>query len=110
MTEESTDKANHKKPPATPEVIAAAKRLKKFATAHGGASTTHVEYVSSNATRVVIVGTDGRWGDQVLASEADATQAAAEAGLSLSDEWDRESTGSLRTGPAEWAKMAGRRR
>ena len=106
--DEPADKANHKRDRPSPEVAQAAKRLKKFAAAHGGASSTHIEYVSRGATRVVIVGQDGRWGDQMLASEPDAQLAAAEAGLEVSESWDRESTGSVRTGPAEWTKMGGR--
>ncbi|GAA1216866.1 hypothetical protein GCM10009665_03440 [Kitasatospora nipponensis] len=45
-----------------------AKNLTAFARQHGGSADGVVEYVGRVATRIVLVGQDGSWGDQVAPS------------------------------------------
>lgn len=84
----------------------AAKRLTKFANAHGGAKFVYVEYVSANRTRIVVVTEDGSYGDQVLTSHQSALDACAQAGFEvLSGEWERDAVGAVRTSGFEWGWM-----
>jgi hypothetical protein len=85
------------------------KTLKSFAAAHGGSATAVVEYVGRERVRIVLVGADGVWGDEVV-NDMDAARAAAEAaGLTVKDSWDRELTASVRTDEAHRLRMAGGR-
>ncbi|RAJ44188.1 hypothetical protein K353_01657 [Kitasatospora sp. SolWspMP-SS2h] len=84
-----------------------AKHLSSFAAQHGGSAEGVVEYVGSIATRIVLVGADGTWGDQVAPSHAIGLRAAELAGLTLHDEFDSELGLKVRTGPYEWKRMAG---
>ncbi|MFJ4680010.1 MULTISPECIES: hypothetical protein [Kitasatospora] len=84
-----------------------AKHLSSFAAQHGGSAEGVVEYVGSIATRIVLVGADGTWGDQVAPSYAIGLRAAELAGLTLHDEFDGELGLKVRTGPYEWKRMAG---
>ncbi len=91
--------------PHAEAIKAATKNLTKFAAAHGGAGTTFIEYVASSFTRVVVVAKDGRYGDQVLPTMEAAEAVTAAAGLEVTNEWDRESTGSVKTSGYEWGRM-----
>lgn len=84
-----------------------ARNLRRFAAAHGGSADGVVEYVGRLATRVVVVGADGAWGDQVARTPEIARAAAEQAGLTLHDEFDGELGAKIRTGPYEWRRMAG---
>jgi uncharacterized membrane protein len=94
----------------SPEVPAALlSALTSFAAAHGGPGTAVVEYVGRGRARVVVVGTDGIWGDEVV-SDVETGKAAAEAaGFTVTDSWDRELTAALKTTEADWLRMGGRR-
>lgn len=64
--------------------------LRGFAAKHGGASAV-VEYLGRRGARIVLVGDDGTWGDQVVPEGVDAAKAAVEAaGVTLVDGWPRE--------------------
>ncbi|TQS41249.1 hypothetical protein [Cryptosporangium phraense] len=84
------------------------KRLQGFASSHGGA-TAVVEYLGQKGARVVLVGADGAWGDQVVAGGVEAaTAACAEAEVTVKDEWDRDLVTGIKTGPPEWKYMGGK--
>ncbi|MDY0811823.1 hypothetical protein [Kitasatospora purpeofusca] len=84
-----------------------AKNLTAFAAAHGGSADGVVEYVGSVATRIVVVGADGAWGDQVAPSYAVGRRAAELAGVTLHESFEGELGLKVRTGPYEWKRMAG---
>ncbi|MFJ1754389.1 hypothetical protein [Kitasatospora sp. NPDC088134] len=84
-----------------------AKHLSSFAAQHGGSADGVVEYVGRTATRIVVVGADGTWGDQVAPTYAIGRRAAELAGLTLHEDFDGELGLKVRTGPYEWKRMAG---
>ncbi|MDH6576591.1 hypothetical protein P3T29_002237 [Kitasatospora sp. MAP5-34] len=99
--------------PAAPDARAErrAKRIAKhigsFAKQHGGSADGVVEYVGGIATRIVMVGADGAWGDQVAPTYAVGRRAAELAGLTLHDSFEGELALRVRTSPYEWKRMAG---
>ncbi|MEV7924603.1 hypothetical protein [Kitasatospora sp. NPDC088779] len=84
-----------------------AKHLSSFARQHGGGADAVVEYVGAVATRIVVVGADGAWGDQVAPGYAVGRRAAELAGLTLHDDFEGELALKVKTGPYEWKRMAG---
>lgn len=84
-----------------------AKNLTAFAKQHGGSAEGVVEYVGAVATRIVVVGADGAWGDQVAPSRAVGLRAAELAGITLHDDFEGELGLRVKTGPYEWKRMAG---
>ncbi|MFD7643653.1 hypothetical protein ACFV4P_23700 [Kitasatospora sp. NPDC059795] len=84
-----------------------AKHLSSFAAQHGGSADGVVEYVGRTATRIVVVGADGTWGDQVAPTYAIGRRAAELAGLTLHDDFEGELGLKVKTGPYEWKRMAG---
>jgi hypothetical protein len=84
-----------------------AKNISSFAARHGGSAEGVVEYVGRNATRIVLVGADGAWGDQVAPRYEVAQRAAELAGLTLHDSFDGELAQRVRTSLYEWSRMAG---
>ncbi|MFJ6621687.1 hypothetical protein ACIQOW_29450 [Kitasatospora sp. NPDC091335] len=84
-----------------------AKHLTSFARQHGGSADAVVEYVGSVATRIVVVGADGAWGDQVAPSYAVGKRAAELAGLTLHEDFEGELGLKVKTGAYEWKRMAG---
>ncbi|MER5307934.1 hypothetical protein ABT034_09105 [Streptomyces sp. NPDC002773] len=83
-----------------------AKEIQAFSKAHGG-SEGHLAHIGQAGTRIVLVGTDGGWGDLVAPTYAIAQQAAEKAGLTLHEEFDGEIAAKVVTGPYEWTRMAG---
>ncbi|WP_174805577.1 hypothetical protein [Kitasatospora sp. MMS16-BH015] len=83
-----------------------AKHIDSFAKQHGGAEGV-VEYVGAAATRIVMVGADGAWGDQVAPSYAVGRRAAELAGLTLQDSFEGELGLKVKTSAYEWKRMAG---
>ncbi|GAA2141198.1 hypothetical protein GCM10009760_25210 [Kitasatospora kazusensis] len=84
-----------------------AKHIGSFAKQHGGSAEGVVEYVGGVATRIVMVGADGAWGDQVAPTYAVGRRAAELAGLTLHDSFEGELGLKVRTGSYEWKRMAG---
>lgn len=107
MTDEAADVRSSSAPGHEAEEAAtAAKRLGKFAAAHGGAKFVYVEYVSASRSRIVVVAEDGRYGDQVVGSHAAAVAACERAGFEVSEgEWERDAVGAVRTTAFEWGLM-----
>ncbi|MEU5806849.1 MULTISPECIES: hypothetical protein [unclassified Streptomyces] len=83
-----------------------AKQIGAFARQHGGAEG-QLAHIGQAGTRIVLVGTDGGWGDLVAPSYAVAEKAAEKAGLTLHEEFDGDFAARVRTGPYEWTRMAG---
>ncbi|MEV7728172.1 hypothetical protein AB0P15_25975 [Streptomyces sp. NPDC087917] len=83
-----------------------AKQIGAFAKRHGGAEG-QLAHIGQAGTRIVLVGTDGGWGDLVAPTYAVAEQAAEKAGLTLHEEFDGEFAARVKTGPYEWTRMAG---
>ena len=84
-----------------------ARNISSFAARHGGSADGVVEYVGRNATRIVLVGADGAWGDQVAPRYEVAQKAAELAGLTLHDSFEGELAARVRTSSYEWSRMAG---
>lgn len=81
------------------------KRLRRFVGDHGGA-TAVVENLGRKGARIVLIGQDGRWGDQVVAAGAEAaTAACVEAGVVVKDEWVRELVTGIKTDSDERGRM-----
>ncbi|MDQ1678180.1 MAG: hypothetical protein QOC93_3324 [Actinomycetota bacterium] len=93
--------------PEAPAALVSA--LKSFAAAHGGGGTAVVEYVGRERARVVVVGADGVWGDEVVVSVEIGRAAAEAAGLAVEDGWDRELTAAVVTTHEDRLRMAGSR-
>ncbi len=83
-----------------------AKQIGAFAKQHGGAEG-QLAHIGQAGTRIVLVGTDGGWGDLVAPTYAAAELAAEKAALTLHDDFDGEFAARVRTGPYEWTRMAG---
>lgn len=83
-----------------------AKRIGAFAAAHGGADG-QISYLGARGWRLVLVGADGRWGDQTAPDRGTLAAAAGRAGVTLHERLDGELAARMRTGPYEWSRMAG---
>lgn len=93
--------------PHSDAVKSAAQNLRTLADEHGGLLSVHIEYVTFDRTRVVIVAKDGRWGDAVLPSYDAAQQVAETNGWEVEPEgdWSREAVASVKTTGFEWGRM-----
>ena len=83
-----------------------AQQIGAFAKEHGGAEG-QLAHIGQAGTRIVLVGTDGAWGDLVAPTYAIAQLATEKAGLTLHEEFDGEFAARVKTGPYEWTRMAG---
>lgn len=83
-----------------------AKQIDAFAKQHGGVEG-QLAHIGQAGTRIVLVGTDGGWGDLVAPTYGIAQLAAEKAGLTLHEEFDGEFAARVKTGPYEWERMAG---
>jgi hypothetical protein len=81
--------------------------LKSFAGEHGGAKAV-IEYVGRRGARIVLVGEDGVWGDQMAEGTDIARRACAEAGVGMENAWERELIEQMRPSNDLWRSM-GRR-
>ncbi|WP_030266442.1 hypothetical protein [Streptomyces sp. NRRL B-24484] len=84
-----------------------AKHITAFTAQHGGSADGVVEYVGRTATRIVLVGADGAWGDQVAPTYAIGQRAAQLAGVTLHDSFEGELGLKVKTSAYEWKRMAG---
>lgn len=82
-------------------------RLKAFSGRHGGAKAV-LQNMGEEGVRITLVGEDGIMGDQIVANEAQAKDAAEKAGIDTS-EWDRELVSKATTKQGHHARMAGYR-
>ncbi|MCW2639174.1 MAG: hypothetical protein JWP76_1480 [Dactylosporangium sp.] len=81
--------------------------LKSFAGDHGGAKAV-IEYVGRRGARIVLVGDDGAWADQLAPSTDIARSACTKAGVAVENEWERELIEQMRPSNDLWRSM-GRR-
>jgi hypothetical protein len=81
--------------------------LTSFAGDHGGAVAV-IEYVGRRGARIVLVGEDGAWADQVAPSTDVARSACVKAGVLVENEWERELIEQMRPSNDLWRSM-GRR-
>ncbi|MFJ2198871.1 hypothetical protein [Streptomyces violaceusniger] len=84
-----------------------ARQITAFATGHGGGAEGQIAHIGRGSVRIALVGADGEWGVLVAPSQESARRAAELAGLTLQDAFDGELAARVRTGPYEWARMAG---
>ncbi|WP_079425692.1 MULTISPECIES: hypothetical protein [Streptomyces] len=83
-----------------------ARQIGAFAKQHGGAEG-QIAHIGQAGSRIVLVGTDGGWGDLVAPTYAVAQLAAEKAGLTLHEDFDGDLAARVKTGPYEWTRMAG---
>jgi hypothetical protein len=81
--------------------------IEAFAAAHGGAKAV-IEYVGRRGARIVLVGDDGAWGDQVAPGTDVARQACETAGVPVENSWERELMAQIRPSHDLWRSMARR--
>ncbi|WP_434740902.1 hypothetical protein [Micromonospora sp. SH-82] len=81
--------------------------LRSFAAEHGGAKAV-IEYVGKRGARIVLVGSDGAWGDQFTDDTGVARQACATAGVPVENAWERELMDQMRPSNDLWRSMARR--
>ncbi|MEV6707303.1 hypothetical protein [Micromonospora wenchangensis] len=81
--------------------------IRSFAAAHGGAKAV-IEYVGKRGARIVLVGTDGAWGDQFAEDTVTAREACAQAGVAVENAWERELMDQMRPSNDLWRSMARR--
>ncbi|MFG3660726.1 hypothetical protein [Streptomyces sp. NPDC047706] len=91
---------------AARRVAKLARQIGAFAKAHGGAEA-QVAYLGQRGARIVLVGTDGGWGDLVAPTYATAQQAVEKSGVTVHESFDGEFAAKVKTGPYEWKRMAG---
>jgi hypothetical protein len=78
-----------------------------FVRRHGGSAEAQIAHVGQVGFRISLVAEDGTWGDLMAPSQAIAEQAVEAAGIPLREGFDGEMAERMRTGPYEWARMAG---
>ncbi|MBA2948319.1 hypothetical protein [Streptomyces himalayensis] len=83
-----------------------AKEIGAFAKAHGGAEG-QIAYIGQKGARIVLVGEDGGWGDLVAPTYEIAERAVEKSGITRHEAFDGEFAAKVKTGPYEWARMAG---
>jgi hypothetical protein len=97
--------------PSERAAVVAARRIRDFGDRHAVGDeptvTGTVEHVGRGATRIVLVGAGGAFGDLVVRSPQTAQRAAQLAGLRVVEAEDRDLGDRLRTGPYQWRRMAG---
>lgn len=81
--------------------------IKSFAAGHGGAKAV-IEYVGKRGARIVLVGSDGAWGDQFADDTVVAREACAQAGVTVENAWERELMDQMRPSNDLWRSMARR--
>ncbi|GIJ11793.1 hypothetical protein ACFFMR_32045 [Micromonospora andamanensis] len=81
--------------------------IKSFAAEHGGAKAV-IEYVGKRGARIVLVGSDGAWGDQFAEDTVTAREACAQAGVAVENAWERELMDQMRPSNDLWRSMARR--
>ncbi|MER5492783.1 hypothetical protein [Streptomyces sp. NPDC002490] len=83
-----------------------AREIGAFGKAHGG-TEGHVAHLGRKGARIVLVGSDGAWGDLVAPSPEVAEAAVERAGITVHPTFDGAFAARVRTGRYEWSRMAG---
>jgi hypothetical protein len=84
-----------------------ARQISTFAKHHGGGAEANLAYLGHRGARIVLVATDGAWGDLIAPTCAIARAAVDRAGVTVHETFDGALAAKLRTGPYEWSRMAG---
>lgn len=84
-----------------------AQQIEAFARRNGGSAEGQIAYLGEVGFRIVLVGSDGGWGDLMAPSKEVAEEAVERAGITLRESFDGEMAERVRTGPYEWDRMAG---
>lgn len=92
-------------PPAKSTASAA-----EFVRAHGASARAVVENLGRAGARVVLIGEDGAFGDQMVPDVPTGRALVAAVDGLTEHEWDAETTAALRIGPEHRYRMAGVRR
>src|SRR5437868_202724 len=98
MTDTQTQAAPDAEPVADRQVRKLAKNIRRFAAAHGGQADAVIEHIGRDTTRIVLVGADGAWGDQVAKGYDAAKQAVEAAGATLHEEFPNDLAARVHTG------------
>lgn len=69
--------------------------LARFTVSHGGFATAVLENLGREGIRIVVIGEDGTWGDQVVADRRVALAACEAAKVDVAASWTRELSGAL---------------
>ncbi|MEV1083635.1 hypothetical protein AB0I98_36375 [Streptomyces sp. NPDC050211] len=88
------------------KVARLAQQISTFSKAHGGAEG-QIAYIGERGARIVLVGTDGGWGDLVAPSYEIAQKAVEKSGITVHEDFDGEFAAKVTTGTYEWKRMAG---
>ncbi|GLW13379.1 hypothetical protein ACFXN2_12385 [Streptomyces kronopolitis] len=84
-----------------------AREIRAFASTHGGSAEGQLAHIGRGRIRIALVGANGEWGNLVADDADTAKDAAAQAGLTLQDDFDGDLAARVRTGRYEWSRMAG---
>jgi len=84
-------------------------RLREFAARFDGDEVAVIEHLGRVGARIVIVATDGQFGDVIVSSVTAARQVCERAGVQVGD-WDRELTARVTPTPEDRRRMASRAR
>jgi hypothetical protein len=82
-------------------------RLRRFAAVHGGAGAAVVEPIGRVGVRIVVIASDGAYGDAMASSVEAAAAVCERAGIDLADGWSRELAARVAPSPADRRRMAG---
>ncbi|HVF05949.1 MAG TPA: hypothetical protein VNA20_13990 [Frankiaceae bacterium] len=93
-------------PDFDPRTIDVAHRVQAFSRAHHGAQAI-VQHIGKGRAEVVMVGSDGSWGNVAAHDVADARTAVGLAGVTLHESWPQGLGLSVKPEPAHWQRMAG---
>ncbi|WP_059009322.1 hypothetical protein [Streptomyces specialis] len=107
-TAEVTEEPGPARPPVNGrEVKRLTRRIRSFSAAHGGQAEGQIAYLGTRGYRLVLVGSDGAWGDVVNAHREALEEAARQSRVELRETFDGDLAARVKTGPYEWSRMAG---
>ena len=84
-----------------------ASQITAFAQQHGGSAEGQIAYVGQAGARIVLVGSDGTWGDLMAPSRRDRPGGRRAGRDHSARHFDGAMAEKVRTGPYEWSRMAG---
>ena len=109
MTDTVNETAGAAEPPLSDGDAAAVGRLRDFAARFDGDEVAVIEHLGRSGARIVIVASDGQFGDVIVSSVTAAQQVCERAGVRVGD-WDRELTARVTPTPEDRRRMASRAR
>ncbi len=81
--------------------------LRRFVADHGGAGTAVVSYIGRVGARIVVIGSDGAFGDAVVSGVEAGAKVCERGGIPVAEQWDRELSAAVRPSAADRRRMAG---